>query len=71
MAATAETSCDRAVAAALVLSVGQSLWTGAELVFAEELEKNLQCSSRNSAFLYVFLFGFYLLYSAFSRIGSH
>ncbi len=57
MAATAETSCDGAVAAALVPGVGRSLWTGAELVFAEELEKNLQCSSRNLAFFYVFRIG--------------
>jgi hypothetical protein len=57
MAAMAETSCDGAVAAALVPSVGRSLWTGAELMFAEELVKNLQCLSRNSAFFYVFHIG--------------
>jgi hypothetical protein len=38
IAATAETSCDGAVAAALVPGVGQSSWAGARLVFAEELE---------------------------------
>jgi hypothetical protein len=37
--ATAETNCDGAVAAALVLGGWQSSWAGARLVFAEELEK--------------------------------
>ncbi len=36
--ATAETSCDGAVAAALVLGGWRSSWAGVELVFAEELE---------------------------------
>ncbi len=52
IAATAETSCDGAVAAALVLSGGRSSWTGARLVFAEELEKNL--------FFFVSSFGLFL-----------
>jgi hypothetical protein len=39
IAATAETSCDGVVTAALVLGGGRSLWAGARLVFAKELEK--------------------------------
>ncbi len=55
IAATAETSCNGAVAAALVLGGGRSLWTGARLVFAEELEKNLFLVSLFG--LFVLLFG--------------
>ncbi len=69
IAATAESCCDGAVAAALVLCGREALWAGAESVFAEELDQNLYpCLFSNSArFRIIFgLFVFRLiLYSAF------
>ncbi len=41
IAATAESCCDGAVAAALFLCGRAALWAGAESVFAEELDQNL------------------------------
>ncbi len=41
IAATAESCCDGAVAAALLLCGRAALWAGAESVFAEELDQNL------------------------------
>ncbi len=73
IAATAESCCDGAVAAALFLCSRTALWAGAESVFAEELDQNLYLcllvtqlvSFISYVFRYRFIFGlFHILYSA-------